>query len=138
MFDPSGDEHVPVKQYWTLIDEFNRAPIDKSFGQLFTALRDGTLRQIPTMNGKDEEMKIPSDYRIIGTLNTQDKSHIFTISNALKSRFASIIIDIPKIEDAGKEMYFAAKNALEELEDIGMDDYKNIISLDKDGLERSV
>lgn len=56
---------------WLIIDEFNRADIDKAFGQLFTALRTRTLK-IPTdVEGKSyKTLKIPEDYRIIGTLNT--------------------------------------------------------------------
>lgn len=57
-----------------MIDEFNRANIDKAFGQLFTALEYGAL-DIPTIDPKrsSEKLLIPEDYRIIGTLNTFDK-----------------------------------------------------------------
>ena len=125
-----NDQTMPGTRYWTVIDEFNRAPIDKSFGQLFTALRDGVLRQIPTMSATYSTMKIPSDYRIIGTLNTQDKSHIFVVSNALKSRFTSVRIDIPGINDGEREMYFAAKNALKELDH--KNNYEDYIKLHHD------
>ena len=101
------------KHYWTIIDEFNRANIDKAFGPLFTSLRDKTLRQIPTNDEHKtyEEMKIPSDYRIIGTMNTHDKSFLFNLSDALKSRFS--IIKIPVPEDIEDEIYTVTKKIIE-------------------------
>ncbi|MCH7562165.1 MAG: AAA family ATPase, partial [Thaumarchaeota archaeon] len=110
-------KNLPYKGVWLIIDEFNRADIDKAFGQLFTALRTRWLK-IPT-NKKGtsyKNLKIPKDYRIIGTLNTADKHFLFQLSDALKSRFAYIEIDIPKKEQWEKEIYYAMKNALEELD----------------------
>ena len=120
----------PKTRYWTVIDEFNRAPIDKSFGPLFTALRDGRLGQIPSKKPGQtyDEMSIPRDYRIIGTLNTQDKSFLFNVSNALRSRFVSVRIGVPEKEKAEQEIYFAAKHALEKL--AREDNYKVHILLD--------
>ena len=101
---------------WLVIDEFNRADIDKAFGQLFTALRTRRLK-IPTISDTSyKELSIPKDFRIIGTLNTQDKYFLFQLSDALKSRFAYIEIDIPTIEQKDAEIYYTAKNALTDLE----------------------
>ena len=113
----NNEDTKPKIRYWTLIDEFNRAPIDKSFGPLFTALRDEKLRQIPTKkeNKTYDQMDIPPDYRIIGTLNSQDRSFLFTMSDALRSRFSSIEIPIPSLGDAKQEIFFAVKQALKEL-----------------------
>ena len=49
-------------------------------------------------------MDIPKDFRIIGTLNTQDKHFLFELSDALKSRFAYIEIDIPEFEEKENKM----------------------------------
>jgi len=97
---------------WTIIDEFNRADIDKAFGQLFTSLRTREMK-IPTnlFNESNETIIIPQDFRIIGTLNTADKHYLFPLSNALKSRFAFIEIDIPSIEQRDNEIYYALDNA---------------------------
>lgn len=122
----------PYKGTWLIIDEFNRADIDKAFGQLFTALRTRWLK-IPT-NKKGESyksLKIPEDYRIIGTLNTADKHFLFQLSDALKSRFAYIEIDIPKKSEFEKEIYYAMKNALDELDLDGFDK----ISLDHSNMK---
>jgi plastocyanin/MoxR-like ATPase len=115
---------------WLIIDEFNRADIDKAFGQLFTALRTRSLK-IPTdQKGLSyKHLKIPEDYRIIGTLNTADKHFLFQLSDALKSRFAYIEIDIPSRNEFEKEIYYAMKNAIEEL---GGDDYESLIAFDHD------
>ena len=126
-----------VKGIWLLIDEFNRADIDKAFGQLFTALRTKRLK-IPTniSNKSYLELKIPDDFRIIGTLNTSDKHHLFELSDALKSRFAHVEIDIPSISEKDREIYFALKYASDEI-DFDFNDYfklddekQNVIEID--------
>lgn len=102
---------------WLIIDEFNRADIDKAFGQLFTSLRTRKLK-IGT-NKKDriyDEITIPKDYRIIGTLNNSDKHFLFNLSDALKSRFAYIEVDSPSREYADREIYYSALNAIRELD----------------------
>ncbi len=121
-------KNPPYRGTWLIIDEFNRADIDKAFGQLFTTLRTRTLK-IPT-DTKGESYKtlqIPEDYRIIGTLNTADKHFLFQLSDALKSRFAYIEIDIPKREEMEQEIYYAMKNAISELKN---GDYADLVTLD--------
>jgi len=98
---------------WLIIDEFNRSDIDKAFGQLFTSLRTRSLK-IPTneIGRSYKDLKIPADYRIIGTLNTADKHFLFQISDALKSRFAYILVETPKSNEYETEIYYAVKNAI--------------------------
>lgn len=116
-FNFHGDEFNGV---WLVIDEFNRADIDKAFGHLFTALRTRWIK-IPTNNKNESyvDVKIPKDFRIICTLNTSDKHFLFKLSDVLKSRFAFIKIDTPKKHNKGdedKEIYYAMKNAAESIE----------------------
>lgn len=102
---------------WLIIDEFNRADIDKAFGPLFTALRTRKLKiGTNSKNTPYKEIQIPKDYRIIGTLNTADKHFLFNLSDALKSRFAYIEIDSPSIDEWEQEIFYSLKNALTELE----------------------
>jgi 5-methylcytosine-specific restriction endonuclease McrBC GTP-binding regulatory subunit McrB len=70
----------PFRGVWLIIDEFNRADIDKAFGQLFTSLRTRSLKIPTNESGKShKDLKIPQDYRIIGTLNTADKHFLFSV-----------------------------------------------------------
>ncbi|BDQ31727.1 hypothetical protein NZNM25_18650 [Nitrosopumilus zosterae] len=105
----------PFRGTWLIIDEFNRADIDKSFGQLFTSLESKVLRVLDDKNPTLIEMQIPLDYRIIGTLNTSDKHYLFKLSDALKRRFAYIEVKTPLRKDAEHEIYFALSRALDEL-----------------------
>lgn len=109
------DNHEEFRGTWLIIDEFNRADIDKSFGQLFTSLESKTLRVLDEQNPKLIEVPIPLDYRIIGTLNTSDKHYLFKLSDALKRRFAYIEVKSPLRKDAEHEIYFALSRALDEL-----------------------
>lgn len=89
-----------------LIDEFNRADIDKAFGQLFTGLRTRHVRiQSDKVGYSYRSVKIPEDYRIIGTLNTTDKHFLFRLLDALKSRFAYIDVEIAGNKEKDKEIY---------------------------------
>jgi len=98
---------------WLVIDEFNRANIDKAFGQLFTALEYKTL-DIPTTDPKlfSEKLLIPEDYRMIGTLNTFDKHFLFRLSDALKRRFSFIEILPPSYSKRQEEMKIVAEKAI--------------------------
>ena len=102
---------------WLVIDEFNRANIDRAFGQLFTALEYGFLK-IPTTdpNRPFEKLRIPKDYRIIGTLNTADKHFLHTLSDALKRRFTIIELPVPTYDKKDAELYHVAKKSIMELE----------------------
>ncbi len=120
----------PYRGVWLIIDEFNRSDIDKAFGQLFTSLRTRSLK-VPTteIRKSSKDLKIPRDYRIIGTLNTADKHFLFQISDALKSRFAYILIDTPKSTEYEKEIYYAIKNANSSLP---LGNYDNILLISDD------
>ena len=102
-----------VRGTWLVIDEFNRANIDKSFGQLFTAIEYGILK-IPTSEaGKSfKKLKIPEDYRIIGTLNTSDRHFLNTLSDALKRRFAIIEMNPPTYDQKDLEIFYVIKKSL--------------------------
>ena len=79
---------------WAIIDEFNRADIDKAMGKLFSSLVNG---KISNEDGKPP-LEIPKDYRIIATMNTADKFYLNKMSSALLRRFAYIEVNTPKNE----------------------------------------
>ena len=113
---------------WLIIDEFNRANMDEVFGQLLTSLEEKSIN-IPVEEDIElKELKIPNDYRIIGTLNPTDGHYIFNMSDALKRRFAHVKIKSPDKSQYQNEMYYALRSAKKEL-NIDID---NLIILDDD------
>lgn len=105
------DENGNKINKWLIIDEINRADIDKAFGEMFSALTGDDISLPLTRNDKaieiigspssgDEEEShryfIPEDWRIIATMNTFDKTSLYEMSYAFMRRFAFIPVDIPK------------------------------------------
>ncbi len=77
-----------------VIDEINRANLSRVFGELMYLLeyRD---REVP-LAGDGRSFKIPANVRIIGTMNTADRS-IALVDHALRRRFAFIPLR-PRLE----------------------------------------
>ncbi len=69
-----------------IIDEINRANLSQVFGELMYLLDDRD-RTVKLASG--EEFSIPANVRIIGTMNTADRS-IALVDHALRRRFAFI------------------------------------------------
>ncbi|PWI48552.1 hypothetical protein CEE45_05780 [Candidatus Heimdallarchaeota archaeon B3_Heim] len=108
-------KNKPTK--WLLIDEINRADIDKAFGYFFTVLSGDrvilpfTKSKIPIEIIPEEELTsedqknaenvyiVPKNWKIIATMNTFDKSSLYEMSYAFMRRFAFIYLDIPKNVD---------------------------------------
>lgn len=97
---------------WLIIDEINRADIDKAFGQLFTVLSGQTVELPYKENGKSIKIKnwdethckhdrekgiyyIGTNWRIIGTMNVDDKDSLFDLSYAFMRRFMFVEVDLP-------------------------------------------
>lgn len=64
-------------------------------------MKDGTpiiLKPESKVNGdiQKNELVVPNDWRIIGTMNTIDKSSLFEMSYAFMRRFAFIPVGVPK------------------------------------------
>ncbi|MGO1469561.1 MAG: AAA family ATPase [Tissierella sp.] len=117
---------------WLIIDEINRADIDKAFGPFFSALsgddvelglRDSKGENIEItleenledvgedLESRDNQYIIPKDWRIIGTMNTFDKTSLYEMSYAFMRRFAFIPVAIPKdIDGSLVEKFFKLWN----------------------------
>jgi hypothetical protein len=98
-----------------IIDEINRADIDKAFGELFTLLSgntvtlpyrrrsdDGKFHRVRLQVGsavvEDEDadvIVVPAWWRIVGSMNDADKASLKRLSMAFVRRFAFIPIDLP-------------------------------------------
>lgn len=97
------DEPTEPQAEWLLIDEINRARIDRAFGELFTVL--GTDAPIPTTLPHQREgnrnLVIPKRFRIIATLNSFDRQFVNNLSQAIRRRFTFITVGIPDKRPTG-------------------------------------
>lgn len=131
---PSDDEKLIFKpgifleaiasNKWLIIDEINRADIDKAFGQLFTVLsgydvelpyKDSQGNPIRIIRGDHSNRSyydsvsgsyvIGNNWRIIGTMNTVDKDTLYDFSFAFMRRFMFIDIDVPDYDEMFKKRW---------------------------------
>ncbi len=103
-------------RYWLIMDELNRADIDRALGVMFTALQDGILRlprrAEPAQKGQrnkpstntSSDIEIPKRFRVIATMNNADKNNLFPMSLALMRRFAMIYIPPVDVSDGLKQL----------------------------------
>ena len=103
-----------------IIDEINRADIDKAFGQLFTLL-SGQAVQLPYKHGGEEieivpaegftgdpaphQYVVPSSWRILATMNTYDKTSLYELSYAFMRRFAFVHVAAPNVPEDDTERF---------------------------------
>ncbi|MEZ4542244.1 MAG: AAA family ATPase [Chloroflexota bacterium] len=97
---------------WLVIDEMNRAEIDKAVGELFTVLAGQqvdlpyTVEEQPVRifagtavakprGRQDYDFLVHPAWRIIGTMNVYDKASLFQMSFAFMRRFAFIDVGLP-------------------------------------------
>jgi 5-methylcytosine-specific restriction enzyme B len=88
---------------WLLIDELNRAHMDRAFGELFTVL--GTDAAIPTTLPHQREgnrnLVIPKRFRVVATLNSFDRQFVNNLSQGIRRRFTFISVNIPDKRPSG-------------------------------------
>lgn len=112
-FKPDGVQHnEPL-----IIDEINRADIDKAFGQLFTLLsgkgvqlpfkRDGReIEILPASELHDSldhhQYVMPTSWRLFATMNSYDKTALYEMSYAFMRRFTFVHVDAPTVRE-GRE-----------------------------------
>ena len=107
----------PRQAHWLVVDEFNRADIDKAVGPLYTVLGGGgddSRRRLPLWFGADEKTQecwIPDRFRIIGTLNSVDTAYVFTLSQGLQRRFQFVHVGVPAPDQLQAEAENAARQA---------------------------
>ncbi len=106
-----GSQSCETQNRWLIIDEINRADIDKAFGSLFSALTGDNIaipfemegETIQVIGDPDSDLQIKShkfvihpDWRIIATMNTFDKASLYEMSYAFMRRFSFIPVGIPE------------------------------------------
>ena len=100
---------------WLILDELNRADLDKAFGELFTFLagkrvrlpyvETGSSDRIELVHGRLPEdaptnlVGVSADWRMIATMNTFDKASLYQLSYALMRRFMFIEVPVPGADD---------------------------------------
>lgn len=89
---------------WLLIDELNRAHLDKAFGELFTVLGTDELVPItlPHQREGNRELVTPRRFRIVATLNSIDRQFVNSLSQGLKRRFTFITLEVPAPMESGE------------------------------------
>jgi DNA polymerase III delta prime subunit len=94
---------------WLLIDEFNRADIDKAIGSLFTVLTTcdpDHLDRTPIdvwFEAEPEARRLwmPARFRIIAAMNDLDTSFVNRISQGLTRRMQFVTIGVPTTRGTG-------------------------------------
>lgn len=107
------------RRQWLLIDELNRADIDRAFGELLTVLAGrGTHAPFALDDGRmvsigpepDRTHRVPPSFRLLATMNTWDRSSLFRLSHAVQRRFAIVSTGIPDDEEYGRIIEQYAKD----------------------------
>lgn len=94
-YNPTKESKINEKNYVLIIDEINRANLSSVLGELIYALeyRGKFVESIYEVNGKNE-LVLPPNLYIIGTMNTADRS-VGHIDYAIRRRFAFLDV-LPK------------------------------------------
>ena len=117
-FEPGLVLRALQRGRWLIVDEINRADIDKAFGPLFTLLADSgeaesgedvvlpyrkaerSIRIVRSerREGAGSPYAVTPVWRLIGTLNARDKAGLFRLSFAFLRRFALVDVPLPSRE----------------------------------------
>jgi energy-coupling factor transporter ATP-binding protein EcfA2 len=105
------------RPHFLIIDEFNRANQDRAFGELFTLLEYRDRPLLPARQlGRRAPLYIPEAFRVIGTMNSDDRNTLFEPGMALRRRFALVEIDLPPENMERRFLPTAVKAKLPEVE----------------------
>ncbi|TMK56179.1 MAG: hypothetical protein E6G51_11070 [Actinobacteria bacterium] len=131
-FEPGLVLRALQRGRWLIVDEINRADIDKAFGPLFTLLADSAdsgagedvtlpyrkadrsirIVRAERREGASSPYVVTPVWRLIGTLNARDKASLFRLSFAFLRRFAVVDVPLPSRE-AYRQLYWDWSQNLE-------------------------
>ena len=106
VFQPGFILDALAMDAWLVVDELNRADIDKAIGQFFSVL-SGQPALLPYLDAEGERIgvsptpagsgtevyDVSPGWRLIATMNERDRDLLFNLSEAFLRRFA--IIEVP-------------------------------------------
>ena len=133
---PETQRNEPI-----IIDELNRADIDKAFGQLFTLLSGQSVqlpyhkddKEVELLNASDStgipkshQYVVPDSWRIFATMNTYDKTSLYEMSYAFMRRFAFIRVDVPELPEEADELDALIQRYVSVWYDLDPDDEERI------------
>jgi len=113
------NEDNQITNQWLIIDELNRANIDRALGPLFSVLSEDSVtlpyerdeqiridwvdettpveeRQSIAMSG--DRFPITPAWRLLATMNTFDKASLYDLSFAFMRRFSFIHVGVPELQ----------------------------------------
>ena len=96
----------PENTYFFVIDEINRGNLSKIFGELLMAIEADYRNENVRLAYKDDYFSVPKNVRIIGMMNTADRS-LAMIDYALRRRFSFIPME-PGFDSDGFKNYQAS------------------------------
>jgi 5-methylcytosine-specific restriction protein B len=99
--------------HWLIIDEINRADIDKAIGGLYTVLGGGHS-ELPLWFAEDAETRtvtVPRRFRIVATMNDVDSGYANELSQGLSRRFTFVHLDVPTADQVRAEAEVAQRQA---------------------------
>lgn len=116
--------------YFFIIDEINRGNLSKIFGELLMLIEKDKREEKINLLYANEKFSIPKNIRIIGMMNTADRS-LAMMDYALRRRFAFFDF-LPAFDNDGFKQYIAYKNnqKLDQLVKV-TESLNNYISLDE-------
>lgn len=127
-FRPGTFLRAVERHAWFVVDEVNRADIDRAFGELMTvlagratatpySLEDGRVVKIGPES--DCTHRVPPTFRVIATMNTWDKTSLFRLSYAVQRRFSILNVGLP---DDATFAALVSEHARRELRDPALSD----------------
>ncbi|MGF1241467.1 AAA family ATPase [Streptomyces sp. 2-6] len=104
---------------WLIIDELNRADIDRAIGSLYTVLSSAHTSHLSTnpidlwfeTEPERQKLWLPGKFRLIGTMNDVDTSFVNSISQGLTRRFHFVYVGVPDRNQIPDEMDMCRRQA---------------------------